>query len=196
MKWGDSFASVILLDSMQNLNLTTGNVRGSPTKGQSTKLLAYNLQKCQCHEGQGKIEELFQTEGDIPFEFPNVTSWLPHLRFQTLPCQYFLCPIPCILFLHNISQFLIYYMFFPTLFVSFTRMKAFVREGTLVCLAHHCACNALNRVWHILDLGSTNKYTHHNCSNLSHPQDSIFKRLIHRESLKIHKKYNNPIENG
>ena len=56
MKGGDSFASVILLDNMQNLNLTTGNVRGSPTKGQSTKLLAYNLQKCQCHEGQGKTE--------------------------------------------------------------------------------------------------------------------------------------------
>lgn len=72
MKGGGNFASVILLDNMQNLNLTTGNVR-SPTKGQSTKLWLIIFKSVSVMKVKERLKNYFQTEGDI------------HLNFQMSP---------------------------------------------------------------------------------------------------------------
>ena len=124
-------------------------------------------------------------------------SWLPHLRFQTLPCQYSLCPIPCILFLHNISQFLIYYMFFSLHYLfPWLEWKLSWGKGlwcVLFTTVPAMPWTGFSTYWTLEARINIHTTTFQITLILKTP---FFKRLIYRESLKIHKKYNNPIENG
>lgn len=125
-----------------------GSTRQNQTEGQATKFLACPLQKRQGHGGQGKTEELLQTEGDMPFESSNVTSLMrPALstlfKIPNPPPPYSLCPAPCITFLHNTSQLLMSSLYcFPLYIASFTRTEAPWGKRLLSCLAHHCVPNA------------------------------------------------------
>lgn len=52
---GQNASLVVLLPRMYTLNPSTRNYSQTPSEGQSTKLLAYALQKGQCHEGLERL---------------------------------------------------------------------------------------------------------------------------------------------
>jgi hypothetical protein len=58
---------VVFQSKAYNLNVSTGNIRLSQIKGHPIKKkeLAYTPKKCQGHERQSKITELFQIKGDL-----------------------------------------------------------------------------------------------------------------------------------